>query len=262
MKIGFLQFHPQFGRKKENVDRAVQFIGDTDADLLVLPELFNSGYLFAFCQEVEDIAEEIPDGFTTQSLIEISKKKGLHIVAGLAERSDKAIHNTSVLVGPRGLIGLYRKAHLFKDEPKWFAPGNTPFDVYDIGPARIGMMICFDWIFPEAARTLSLKGADIICHPSNLMLPYCQKAMTTRSLENGVFTITCNRIGVEERGGERLEFTGMSQVVDPKGNVLASAGRDLEEVRIIEIDPQEAREKRMGINRMFEGRRTDLYELE
>ena len=261
MKIGFIQFYPQFGQKDQNIERAIDFIKNTGADLIVLPELFNSGYLFTSIEEVETVAETVPDGFTTQSLTSIASKKDTFIVAGLAERSHGTIYNSAVLVGPEGLVGLYRKAHLFKDEPKWFEKGDTGFKVYDIGLARIGMMICFDWIFPEAARTLALMGAEIICHPSNLVLPFCQKAMTTRSIENGVFSITCNRIGVEERGGERLEFTGLSQITDPKGNVLANAGKDKEETQVIKIDPLEAREKRIGQNSIFQERRTDLYEL-
>ena len=103
----------------------------------------------------------------------------LFMVAGLAERSGKAIYNTSILIGPQGLIGLYRKAHLFKDEPKWFAPGNTPFEAYDIGPARIGMMICFDWAFPEAARVLALQGATIM--PSVRNVPLATGAVRSSS---------------------------------------------------------------------------------
>lgn len=261
MKIGFIQFNPQFGAKEKNVERAIGFLNRTDADLIVLPELFNSGYLFTSGEEVEAAAERIPEGFTTQSLMKISREKGMYLIAGLAERSEGTIYNSAVLVGPDGFIGIYRKTHLFKDESKWFEKGHDPFEVYDVGTAKIGLMICFDWIFPEVARTLALKGADILCHPSNLMLPYCQKAMVTRSIENRVFSVTCNRIGVEERDGQRLEFTGLSEIVDPKGTVLALADKDREETRVVEIDPHQAREKRVGINKIFEERRTDLYEL-
>ncbi|UCE17061.1 MAG: acyltransferase [Gemmatimonadota bacterium] len=261
MKIGFIQFHPEFGKKEKNVEKAVGIIRDIDADLIVLPELFNSGYLFTSAEEVENISEDVPSGYTTQSLLHVAKDTDTFIVAGLAEKAEGARYNSAVLLGPEGFVGLYRKAHLFKDEVKWFEKGDTGFNVHDIGLARIGMMICFDWIFPEAARTLALKGADIICHPSNLMLPFCQKAMITRSLENGVFSLTCNRVGVEERGGERLEFTGLSQIVDPKGNVLALASEDEEGTQVVEIDPMEARDKTVGINKIFQERRTDLYEL-
>ena len=262
MKAGFIQTHPECGKKQSNVQKAVEFIRNIDADLIVVPELFHSGYVFTSIEEVEEVSERIPEGYTTQSLIDVAGETHSFIIAGLAEKADGIFYNSAVLVGPAGFISVYRKAHLFKDEPKWFTPGDTGFEVCDIGLARVGMMICFDWIFPEVARTLALKGADIICHPSNLMLPYCQKAMITRSIENGVFAITCNRIGAEEGDGERLEFTGMSQITDPKGNVLAMASTDKEEAQVVEIDPLEAREKRVGQNSIFQERRTDLYELE
>jgi len=128
----------------------------------------------------------------------------------------------------------------------------------------VGVMICFDWIMPEVARTLALKGADIIAHPSNLVLPYCPAAMITRSVENRVFTVTCNRVGVEERvRGARLEFIGTSQVVSPRGEVLARAGRRGESVSVVEIDPVEARDKRVTpANDLFRDRRPRLYDLE
>jgi len=130
------------------------------------------------------------------------------------------------------------------------------------GGAKVGLMICFDWIFPEACRSLALKGADIICHPSNLILPYCQTAMTTRAMENGLFTITANRIGSERRNGQELTFTGGSQIVDPRGRVLAQASRDQEEVVVVEIDPIQARDKNFtASNHLFRDRRVDLYEF-
>ena len=118
-------------------------------------------------------------------------------------------------------FGAYRKTHLFAEEKKWFDPGDTGFQVFDMGQVKIGVMICFDWWFPESARVLALKGADIFCHPANLVMPQCQRVMPAHSLLNGVFTITANRVGTEERGGKApLQFTGKSQIVDPRGEVL------------------------------------------
>jgi predicted amidohydrolase len=121
-------------------------------------------------------------------------------------------------------------------------------------------MICFDWIFPEVARSLALKGADIICHPSNLILPHCQDAMVTRCIENRVFAITSNRTGTEKRPKEELTFTGRSQIVDPKGRVLTQANAEEEKLCIIEIDPLLAKDKKVTPNNhIFEDRRTDFY---
>ncbi len=122
-------------------------------------------------------------------------------------------------------------------------------------------MICFDWIFPEAARTLTLKGADIICHPANLVLPYCQNAMVTRCLENRVFAITTNRIGSEKRNGSELTFTGASQITGCSGEILHRAQIDEEKACVIEIDAQLARNKNITENNnILTDRRLKMYE--
>lgn len=128
------------------------------------------------------------------------------------------------MVGPGGITAVYRKVHLFYKERLWFSPGEEPFPVVDIGWTKVGLMICFDHLFPEAARTLSLAGAEVIAHPANLVLPeYGQLTMRVRALENGVFTVTANRIGTEDRAGEPLRFTGESQIVSPKGRCWYAA---------------------------------------
>ena len=168
-----------------------------------------------------------------------------------------------VLVGPQGYVGHYRKVHLFYEEKLWFQPGDGGFKIYDIGLAKIGLMICFDWIFPEVARTLALQGADILCHPANLVLPYCQDAMITRAIENRVFTLTANRIGAEKRGDRNeLYFTGQSQIVDPKGNLLFRLKTDTEELKVVEVDPAEARDKWLNVhNHIFKDRCPEVYAL-
>lgn len=261
MRVGFFQFNPLFGKIKANVSQVIERLSKVDADLVVLPELFTSGYQFTSRREVERLAEEIPGGYTTRRLIALARAKRLFMVAGLPERKGAGLFNSAILVGPDGFIDVYRKAHLFYEEKLWFSPGNTSLKVWDIGIARIGMMICFDWFFPEVVRVLALKGADIICHPANLVLPHCPNAMITRCLENRVYAITADRIGYEERGGkERLAFIGTSQVVSPSGEVLLRASQDKEEVKILEIDPREARKKAVNRhNDLLKDRRIDLY---
>ena len=158
---------------------------------------------------------------------------------------------------------MYRKAHLFYEETIVFSPGDTGFQVWDIGVAKVGLLICFDWIYPEAARTLTLLGAEILCHPSNLVLPHCPDAMVTRCLENRVFSITANRIGFDQRGDkERLTFIGNSEIVSPRGRILYRASGDREDLAIIDIDPAEARNKALNhYNDLVRDRRPDLYRL-
>ncbi|TKJ34170.1 acyltransferase [bacterium (candidate division B38) B3_B38] len=264
MKVGVFQLAPQFGEVKKNMERVEKGLQQIKEALIVLPELFNTGYQFTSGEELASLAEKIPDGPTTGRLAELAHKNLLHIVAGIAEREGEKFYNSAVLVGPDGYIDHYRKVHLFLDEKLWFAPGDKAWEIYDIGPAKIGLMICFDWIFPEVARTLVLKGAEVICHPSNLLIPFFgQRAMITRSIENMVYTITCNRTGWEERGGkERITFTGMSQVVSPRGEVFLSLKREEEGVALVGIDPMVARNKSFTPhNDLFRDRRADLYAL-
>ena len=122
-------------------------------------------------------------------------------------------------------------------------------------------MICFDWYYPESARTLALQGAEILCHPSNLVLPHCPDAMVTRSLENRVFSITANRVGREARGGKPpLTFIGKSEVVSPTGRILSRASVDTPELTVVEIDVDEARNKSINpYNELLKDRRPAHY---
>ena len=170
MRVAVVQTNPIFGEVKKNIQDALDLMETTKADLYVLPELFNTGYNFVEQSEVKVLAEPA-DGLTFKTLNEWAKKQVCHIVYGFAERADK-IYNSSALVGPEGFIGIYRKVHLFYRENIFFAPGNLGFPIFDLPIGKIGMMICFDWLYPESARSLALKGAQLIAHPSNLVLPY------------------------------------------------------------------------------------------
>ena len=261
MKLGIYQNHPEFGQVDKNVRQAVVDIKESDADLMVLPELFNTGYQFVSREEVFDLAEEMPFGRTCEALTGLAVSKGMYIVFGLAERNGDKVYNSAGVTGPDGFIGKYRKSHLFFEEKYFFDPGDTGFRVFDINMARIGVMICFDWWFPESARSLALMGADIICHPANLVLPDCQNAMSTRSLENGVFSATANRIGTEARGGKKaLLFTGESQILDNRGRILTSLKKDETGVSVVDIDIEKARQKEItSLNDRLKDRRPELY---
>ncbi|HRC45211.1 MAG TPA: nitrilase-related carbon-nitrogen hydrolase, partial [Nitrospira sp.] len=250
-----------FGAVARNLDHVSARLGQVDADLIVLPELFATGYQFVSQEEVFQLAEPVPDGATTKRLADMAARRGMTIVAGLPELDGRRCFNSAVVVGPNGFIGCYRKTHLFFEETLWFTPGDSGFQVWDIGMAKVGVMICFDWYYPESARTLALQGAEIIAHPSNLVLPHCPDSMVTRCLENRVFSVTANRIGSEARGGkERLTFIGMSEVVGPRGRILHRAPRETEDLTIVEIDPAEARIKALNdYNDLLRDRRPALY---
>ncbi len=261
MKIGFYQFAPKLKDKDYNLKKVEDNLTREKFDLVVLPELFNIGYAFSSREEILPFSEPVP-GETTEKLQNLAKSLNTIIIGGFAEREGDKIFNSSCLTTPND-IKIYRKVHLFKTEKLIFDKSiNTGFYPYNVTipstkiQAKIGMLICFDWLFPEAARSLALRGAQIIAQPANLVLPYCQSAMKIRALENHVFIITANRIG-EERG---LSFTGQSQIVNPKGEVILNALRDEECMKFIEINPLDADDKKITeLNDIFEDRRKEFY---
>ena len=260
MKAAFIQLNPVFGEIEGNIEKAVTLIERTDAEIIVLPELFNTGYLITSQQEAFDLSEPLPGGKTTETLSAIARKKNAHIVAGLIERQDENLFNSAVIISPSGYLGKYRKIHLFNEEKLWFLPGDLGFNVFDIGICKIGVIVCFDWFFPESMRTLALKGADVICHSANLVLPFCQDAMITRCLENRVFAVTANRSGEEERNGKKFCYTGRSQITGPDAKILCRADAVTEEIGIAEIDVTLSRDKNLNYyNHIFLDRREKFY---
>ena len=261
MKAGFYQFDPVFGKKDENLDKVLSALQDTAADLIVLPEFFATGYQFISQNEVAGLSEKIPGGQTTELLSALSVKKGCYIVAGLPERAADTFYNSAVITGPRGFVGAYRKTHLYFEEKLYFRPGDTGFRVWNTELGVLGIMICFDWFFPESMRELALMGAEIVAHPSNLVLPYCPQSMPVRCLENRLFAITANRIGEEGRKeGPSLRYIGQSQITSPEGNILVRASEDEEELSIADIDPGKARNKSLNaLNNIISDRRPEMY---
>lgn len=260
MNIAIVQTQPVFGEVQQNISAALAMMDHVQAELYVLPELFNTGYNFIDANEAALLAEPAT-GKTFRPMAAFAKKKSCYVVYGFAEKDD-LLYNSSALVGPGGLIGVYRKIHLFYRENLFFTRGGNGFPVFDLPFGKVGMMICFDWIYPEAARTLALEGAQLIAHPSNLVLPYCPDAMVTRCLENRVFTATANRVGMEKRGADDLNFIGMSEVVSPKGEILKRLSGTEPESAVVEIDLASSRNKHVNkYNDLFLDRRTDQYLL-
>ncbi len=261
MKAGAYQFDCSFGKKEKNLSKVASLVKDTDLELLVLPELFATGYQFRSKDEAAELSESVSSGQTVQLLSELSSEKNVYIVAGLAERDGDSLYNSAVLTGPEGLIGSYRKTHLFFEENLFFTPGDTGFKVWDTDIGKIGIMICFDWFYPESTRALALQGAEIIAHPANLVLPYCPDSMPVRALENRIFTVTANRVGTEDRKeGKPLKFIGQSLIVSPFGKVLSKASDDGEEVISADLDPLDARNKTLNrYNDILNDRRPDKY---
>ncbi|NOR38094.1 MAG: acyltransferase [Candidatus Thorarchaeota archaeon] len=238
-----------------NVKKILKTAGEEGVDLLVLPELANSGYMFKSKEEALARSETIPDGLISASLLEWSHE-GRAVVAGICEMKEGNLYNSAAVFADGQHLTTYRKIHLFDRENEWFLPGNEEPPVVDFKGHKIGVMVCFDWAFPEIARILALKGADIILHPANLVLPYCQNAMITRSIENRVFTATANRVGTE-RG---VIFSGMSQITSPKGEVLLRLQEEKLRVAWADLDLSVARDKKITKrNDVMEDRRPSIY---
>jgi len=261
----YLQFAPKYLDVEGNLQTVESMLRSVEADLVVLPELFTSGYFFRSKAHLDQVAEPIPGGKTLDALQSWADSLAATIVAGMAERDGSNVYNSAVVVRPSGSIETYRKVHLFYEETILFEPGDLGFRVFDVqtrsGTAyRLGVMVCFDWYFPEAARTLALKGADVIAHPSNLVLPHCPESMPVRARENHVFTITANRYGREEKGDESLQFIGTSEICDPTGTLLQRAGESDDAVDIATFDPHAARDRRINAyNDVLVDRRPDTY---
>jgi len=258
MEIGFIQFQPHLANVSKTILDLENLIDAADSsDLIVLPELCNSGYNFENYQMAWDTSEEISQSPFIEFLVSKTSEHNLFVVSGFNERDKDLLYNSAVLVGPKGVVGKYRKLHLFMNEKDFFAPGNVGLPIFDIGICKIGMLVCFDWIYPEVWRILTLKGADIICHPSNLVLPgLAQRGIPIHALINRIYIITANRIGQERD----LKFTGLSTIADPKGDVLLQLSEAEKEVGTVKIDITLARNKNITPrNNIFTDRRPDEY---
>ncbi|MFQ5659781.1 MAG: nitrilase-related carbon-nitrogen hydrolase [Gammaproteobacteria bacterium] len=260
MRVGFYQFRPVFGKVQKNLRKVLAGLQQVDADLIVLPELPFTGYYFRDRYETVALAEDLDNSSTIDGLKAVCRERDFYLVSGFAEKHRDKCFNSAVLIGPEGLLYRYRKLHLFNEEKNWFDQGDTPLQVNTIRDAKIGIMICFDWIFPEVSRILAMEGAAIICHPSNLVLSYCQQAMITRCIENRVFAITANRFGMDKRPHGEMEFTGNSQIVAADGERIFSAPSQRQMLYITDINPEQSCDKMItAYNDVMADRRPEYY---
>ncbi len=266
--VAALQTDPRFGEVDANLaalDAQVEAAcaSGVAPDLLVLPELCSTGYSFRDHAEALSLAEVFPDGPLAARMRAWSARTGGMVVAGFAEREDDCVYNAAAVFAAGEPLGTYRKLHLFGFEREVYDRSEGALEVFEHAGLEVGVMICFDWMFPEAARTLALRGADVIAHPSNLVLPgWCQQAMLVRALENRVYTVTANRIGAEHRAPRpALRFTGLSRIAGPDGCSLADAGEQEPAILVSPIETTVSRCKSIPSgNDVFAERRPGAYE--
>ena len=271
VKVACVQMHPRVGDKPGNVAASLASIeraAEAGAQLIVLPELANSGYVFATREEAFSLAEEVPAGPTCQAWMAAAERLGVTLVAGIAERVGDALYNAAIVIGPAGYIGTFRKVHLWNAENLFFEPGNLGFPVFKTPLGRIGVAICYDIWFPETFRLQALKGADIVCVPTNWVpipgqAPGREAMATVLAMaaahSNSIFIACADRVGTE-RG---QPFEGQSVIVGCTGwPVAGPASREDEEIVFADIDLGNARRARNWntFNQVLRDRRTDVYD--
>jgi N-carbamoylputrescine amidase len=268
--LACIQWEPRVGEKEANVARSLALISqaaEKGARLIVLPELCNSGYVFASRQEAFGLAETVPDGPTTKAWAEAARRHGAVIVAGICERAGDALYNSAAIVGPDGFIGTYRKVHLWGEENLFFEPGDLGIRVWKTPFGRMSVAICYDGWFPETYRLAALQGADILCVPTNWvpmpeqpgnMLAMANILAMSGAHSNSMYVAAADRVGVE-RG---QPFLGRSIIISHTGFPLAGpASADGEEILCAEVNLSDARRKRVlnSFNQPLRDRRIDVY---
>ncbi|MGC8758797.1 MAG: carbon-nitrogen hydrolase [Bryobacteraceae bacterium] len=265
---------------QENTERAEARIEEAarqGAQIVCLQELFRSEY---FCREERaelfDLAEPVP-GPTTERLSRLAQRLGVAIVASLFERRAAGLyHNTAAVLGPDGeLAGIYRKMHIPEDplyfEKFYFTPGDLGYRAFNTPFARIGVLVCWDQWYPEAARLTALQGAEILLYPTAIGWHPSEKeehgaaqadawrtVQRGHAIANGVYVAAVNRVGHEGEPGGGLEFWGGSFVADPFGVVVAEAGRSEEQILVVECSRRRIEEVRRNWP-FLRDRRIDSY---
>jgi len=240
--VGLLlaQTGPKLGNKERNLRQISEQASKArkkNIDLLIFPELQLTGYTMR--DEVSHLAESIP-GPSTRKVETLAREHGVHVVFGMPEESEVkgVIHNSAVFVGPKGLIGRYRKIHLpthsVFEERRYYRPGQEA-SVFKTDIGTIGLNICYDLYFPELTRLQALQGAElVVCISASpgLRRRFFESFCLSRAMENAVYLAYVNRVGIEEG----LQFWGGSRVIAPNGSVLAQCKYDLEEFQICKVD--------------------------
>ncbi len=270
-RIACVQFEPVVGDKQHNIAlslRQIESAALQGAALIVMPELCNSGYMFKDRHEAFAMAEVIPTGPTCVEWMKAASRLGVTIVAGIAEREGNVLYNAAVVIGPDGYIGTFRKMHLWDAENLYFERGNLGFPVFNTPFGRLGVAICYDIWFPETFRIQAMKGADIVCVPTNWVpIPgqaQGRDAMATvlamaAAHSNSIFIACADRIGTERN----QPFIGQSVIVGCTGwPVAGPASVDREEIIVADIELEQARRSRNwnDFNQILRDRRTDVYD--
>jgi len=266
VRVAAVQIEPHLADLDYNRARIVERLSEAageGAQLVVFPECATSGYNFDSLAEARRAAEPIP-GPTSDALATICGERGLYVVVGILEREADVIYNSALLIGPSGIVAIYRKTHLPFLGVDRFVDAGARLAVHETPVGRLGLLICYDMRFPEAPRVLALQGAEIIVHPTNWHVTSTDfPAFITkcRARENRVYVISADRVGSESG----TAYLGRSQIIDVMGRPLAEADDHSETILYADLDLTESHRKRVviepGVFEMdaFGDRRPDLY---
>jgi predicted amidohydrolase len=269
MKVACCQIAPRVGAGESNrvaVAEAIRLAVDAGARIVVLPELSTSGYVFRSESEARALAVQPADG-TLDDWSEAAGRDAV-VVGGFAELGDDGlIYDSAAIVDGSGLLAIYRKAHLWLDEPHFFAAGDQPPPVIETRVGRIGVAICYDLFFPEVTRDLARAGAEIITAPTNSPILGADRTNADIGIAvvraaahvNRVFIAVCDRFGTE-RG---TSWAGRSVIIDPDGRILNGPPGDRPAVVVADCELSVARDKVVPgtANDVFGDRRPELYGL-
>lgn len=225
MKVAAIQLDIIKNDKIKNLEKVNSLIGDNSLDLVVLPELFSTGYFYENISDIMALAEEIPQGFTTNKLLEIAKEKNTTIIGTILEKENGKLYICSVVLSPNGFLGKYRKKHLTNDEKNIYNRGENSF-VFEVNDVKIGIIICFEGWLPERARELTKQGVQIILHSALICNPKSLEIMSIRALENNCYIAVSNACSTEFFDNKYITFRGESRIFGLNGDVLVSANNE------------------------------------
>ena len=269
MKLALIQMESAVGEIAANVQRGVEFVDQAcsqGADLVVLPEFWSTGYFpLSVNYDYYDLAAT-DDGCAMASIKAKARQHGVHIISTIYEEDGPGLYyNTSMIVDPSGaIISKYRKVQVpaRRGLEKLYYRGGSKFPVVQIADWKVGIILCYDSLFPEPARCLALNGAELIAVPfgaSTTEGMVWDKLMITRAFENGAFVAPCNSVGsFSMHDGDQFQMGGMSLVVNPAGQIIAQAGVTEETIVYAEIDRDEVYDARRKYF-FFRDRRPDAY---
>ncbi len=245
--VAGVQMDVVLGDVDANVARFLKALEDprvAKARLVVFPECATTGYCFDSKEEAMAVAQPVP-GPVTEKLLKVAQERDQHLAFGTLERDGDDLYNSCVLLGPTGIVGVYRKIHMpFLGVDRFATPGKEQLAVFDVGPMRVGMHICYDGSFPEVPRTLALLGADLVILPTNWPPgadTFAEYLPNARALENHIYYMSVNRIG-EERG---FRFIGHSKFCLPTGRSPSSGSLTEEDIVSGTVQPHIVRNKRL-----------------